>query len=29
MAAGPWILQISVTGPPGDFTVDLDEIKFY
>jgi hypothetical protein len=29
MAAGPWILQISVIGPPGDFTVDLDEIKFY
>ena len=29
LAAGPWILQISVTGPPGEFALDLDEIRFY
>ena len=29
LAAGPWILQLSVTGPPGEFTIDLDEIRFY
>jgi ABC-2 type transport system ATP-binding protein len=26
---GPWILQLSVTGPPGEFALDLDEIRFY
>jgi len=29
LAAGPWILQISVTGPSGEFALDLDEIRFY
>ena len=29
LADGPWILEISVTGPPGEFTLDLDEIRFY
>jgi ABC-2 type transport system permease protein len=29
LAEGPWILQISVTGPPGEFTLDIDEIRFY
>lgn len=28
-ASGPWRLEIVVTGPPGDFQLDLDEIKFY
>jgi len=26
---GPWLLEISVTGPAGEFTLDLDEIRFY
>ena len=26
---GPWLLEISVTGPPGEFSLDLDEIRFY
>jgi len=25
----PWMLQISVTGPPGEFALDVDEIRFY
>jgi hypothetical protein len=29
MADMPWVLEISVTGPPGEFTLDLDEIRFY
>jgi ABC-2 type transport system permease protein len=29
LADGPWILEISVTGPPGEFTLDLDEVRFY
>jgi ABC transporter family protein/complex I intermediate-associated protein 30 (CIA30) len=29
LADGPWILEISVTGPPGEFTLDVDEIRFY
>jgi hypothetical protein len=29
LADGPWVLEISVTGPPGEFTLDLDEIRFY
>jgi hypothetical protein len=28
-ASGPWVLEISAVGPPGDFQLDLDEIKFY
>jgi ABC-type multidrug transport system permease subunit len=29
LANGPWVLEISVTGPPGEFSLDLDEIRFY
>jgi hypothetical protein len=29
LADGLWVLQVSVTGPPGEFTLDLDEIRFY
>jgi ABC-2 type transport system permease protein len=29
LADGPWMLEISVTGPAGEFTLDLDEIRFY
>jgi hypothetical protein len=29
LADGPWVLEISVTGLPGEFTLDLDEIRFY
>ena len=29
LADGPWVLEISVSGPPGEFTLDLDEIRFY
>jgi len=29
LADGPWLLEISVTGPAGEFTLDLDEIRFY
>ena len=29
LAKGPWILQISPIGPPGDFALDIDEIRFY
>ena len=29
LADGPWTLEISVTGPAGEFTLDLDEIRFY
>jgi hypothetical protein len=29
VANGPWVLEISVTGPAGEFTLDLDEIRFY
>jgi ABC-2 type transport system permease protein len=29
LADGPWVLEVSVTGPPGEFTLDLDEIRFY
>jgi hypothetical protein len=29
LADGPWMLEISVTGPAGNFTLDLDEIRFY
>jgi ABC-type multidrug transport system permease subunit len=29
LADGPWVLEILVTGPPGDFTLDLDQIRFY
>ena len=28
-AAGPWVLEVVVTGPSGEFTLDLDEIRFY
>ena len=28
-AKGPWTLQISVTGPPGEFGLEIDEIRFY
>lgn len=24
-----WVLEIVVAGPPGDFTLDIDEIRFY
>ena len=29
LADGPWMLEISLTGPAGEFTLDLDEIRFY
>jgi ABC-2 type transport system permease protein len=29
LADSPWVLEISVTGPPGEFTLDLDQIRFY
>jgi hypothetical protein len=29
LADSPWLLEISVTGSPGEFTLDLDEIRFY
>jgi hypothetical protein len=29
LAEGPWTLQVSVTGPPGEFALDIDEIRFY
>jgi ABC-2 type transport system permease protein len=29
LADNPWTLEISVTGPAGEFTLDLDEIRFY
>jgi len=29
LAEDPWILEISVTGPPGEFALDIDEIRFY
>ena len=29
LAEGPWTLEISVRGPAGEFTLDLDEIRFY
>ncbi len=29
LADGPWMLEISVTGPAGELTLDLDEIRFY
>ncbi len=29
LANGPWTLEIMVAGPPGEFTLDLDEIRFY
>ena len=29
LADGPWVLEVSVTGPPGEFTLDLDQIRFY
>jgi hypothetical protein len=29
LADGPWLLEISVSGSPGEFTLDLDEIRFY
>jgi ABC-2 type transport system permease protein len=29
LADGPWVLEISVSGSPGEFTLDLDEIRFY
>jgi len=29
LAVGPWVLEVSVTGPPGEFTLDLDQIRFY
>jgi ABC-2 type transport system permease protein len=29
LADGPWLLEISVTGSAGEFTLDLDEIRFY
>ena len=25
----PWVLEVLVTGPAGEFTLDLDEIRFY
>ena len=27
LANGPWTLEIMVAGPPGEFTLDLDEIR--
>ncbi len=29
LADGPWMLQISVSGTPGKFALDIDEIRFY
>jgi hypothetical protein len=29
LADGPWVLEVSVTGPAGEFTLDLDQIRFY
>jgi ABC-2 type transport system permease protein len=29
LADGPWMLEISATGPAGEFTLDIDEIRFY
>jgi ABC-2 type transport system permease protein len=29
LADGAWVLEISVTGPAGEFTLDVDEIRFY
>jgi hypothetical protein len=29
LADGPWTLEVSVTGPPGEFTLDIDEIRFF
>jgi ABC-2 type transport system permease protein len=29
LADGPWVLEVLVTGPPGEFALDLDEIRFY
>jgi hypothetical protein len=29
LAEGPWVLEVLVTDPPGEFTLDLDEIRFY
>ncbi len=29
LADGPWTLEISVTGPAGDFSLDINEIRFY
>jgi hypothetical protein len=29
LSDGPWTLEISVTGPAGDFSLDIDEIRFY
>jgi ABC-2 type transport system permease protein len=26
---GPWVLEVWVTGPGGEFSLDLDEIRFY
>jgi len=29
LAESPWVLEVSVNGPAGEFTLDLDEIRFY
>ena len=29
LADGPWTLEISVTGPAGEFALEIDEIRFY
>jgi ABC-2 type transport system permease protein len=29
LADGPWVLEVSVTGPAGEFSLDIDEIRFY
>jgi ABC-type multidrug transport system permease subunit len=29
LADGPWTLEISVTGSAGEFSLDIDEIRFY
>jgi len=29
LADGPWMLEISATGPAGEFALDIDEIRFY
>jgi len=28
-ASDPWILEIGTLGPPGDFQLDIDGIRFY
>jgi hypothetical protein len=28
-APAPWILEVVVAGPAGEFNLDIDEIRFY